>query len=159
MVVRTELCAYTEYKIYPGRGMKFIAKDGRMSLFLNAKADSLFHQKIKAVKLTWTQAWRRMNKKGKVETGARRKNKKTTKFAKAVAGMSLEDMKAKRAQRTQLRKDAADATAKEVKDRMAKRGNKKASNAGAKAAKTGNVGKPQKNQGGAGKQKNFNTRK
>merc|ERR1719191_2348007 len=108
MVVRTELCAYTEYKIYPGRGRKFIAKDGKMTLFLSAKADSLYHQRIKAVKLTWTQAWRRMNKKGKTESGARRKNKKTTKFAKAVAGMSLEEMKRKRAQKTELRKEAAE---------------------------------------------------
>ena len=29
MVIKTELCVYTEYKIYPGRGQKFIAKDGK----------------------------------------------------------------------------------------------------------------------------------
>lgn len=64
MVVKTDSCNYTEYKIYPGRGQKFVAKDGKVSFFITAKADSLFHQKIKAVKLTWSQAWRRMNKKG-----------------------------------------------------------------------------------------------
>lgn len=65
MVVKTDPCAYTEYKIYPGRGQKFVAKDGKITFFISAKADSLWHQKIKAVKLTWSQAWRRMNKKGR----------------------------------------------------------------------------------------------
>ena len=27
MVIKTELCPYTEYRIYPGRGQKLIAKD------------------------------------------------------------------------------------------------------------------------------------
>eukprot|EP00442_Polarella_glacialis_P040992 CAMPEP_0115152878 /NCGR_PEP_ID=MMETSP0227-20121206/66403_1 /TAXON_ID=89957 /ORGANISM="Polarella glacialis, Strain CCMP 1383" /LENGTH=43 /DNA_ID= /DNA_START= /DNA_END= /DNA_ORIENTATION= len=43
MVIKTDLCHYTEYRIYPGHGMKSVAKDG--------KADSLFHQRIKPVKL------------------------------------------------------------------------------------------------------------
>merc|ERR1711971_529671 len=84
MVINTELCHYTEYKVYPGRGQRFVAKDGRVSFFITKKADSLFHQKIKAVKLTWSQAWRRMNKKGKIDTNARKKKGRTQKFAKAI---------------------------------------------------------------------------
>merc|ERR1719454_2609483 len=122
MVVKTDLCVYTEYKIYPGRGIRFIAKDGKGTLFINAKADSLFHQKIKPVKLTWTQAWRRMNKKGKVEEGKSRKGRKAAKFQKAIVGMSLEDIKRKRAQKPELRQAAQEAAKKEAKDRMAKKG-------------------------------------
>merc|ERR1712039_1041556 len=99
MVIKTDLCAYTEYKIYPGRGQKFIGKDAKVSFFISAKADSLFHQRIKAVKLTWSQAWRRMNKKGKIEGGKAKNKKKVTKFQKAIAGMSLEEMQKKRAQK------------------------------------------------------------
>jgi len=55
MVIKTDLCAYTEYRIYPGRGQRFVAKDGKVSFFINSKADSLFHQRIKAVKLRWLQ--------------------------------------------------------------------------------------------------------
>lgn len=29
MVIKTDLCSYTEYRIYPGKGQKFVAKDGK----------------------------------------------------------------------------------------------------------------------------------
>ena len=32
-------------RIYPGHGQKFVAKDAKVSFFINAKADSLFHQR------------------------------------------------------------------------------------------------------------------
>merc|ERR1712190_264908 len=120
-VIKTELCAYTEYKIYPGRGIKFVAKDGKVSLFLSAKADSLFHQRIKPVKLRWTQAWRRMNKKGRVDDQGKKRTRKAQKFQKAIVGMSLEDIKKKKAQKPELRQQARDAAAKEAKARAAKK--------------------------------------
>eukprot|EP00913_Durusdinium_trenchii_P034896 g32643.t1 len=118
MVIKTDLCSYTEYRIYPGHGQKFVAKDAKVSFFINAKADSLFHQRIKPVKLRWTQAWRRMNKKGKVEEGGKKKARKAQKFQKAIVGMSLDDLKKKKAQRPELRaqreKEAKEAKAKAV---------------------------------------------
>merc|ERR1712232_1379925 len=56
-----------------GHGQKFIAKDAKVHYFITAKADSLFHQKIKPVKLRWTQQWRRMNKKKKAQKPELRK--------------------------------------------------------------------------------------
>jgi large subunit ribosomal protein L24e len=135
MVVRTDLCSYTEYKIYPGRGQKFVGKDARISFFITAKADSLFHQRIKAVKLTWTQAWRRMNKKGKVEHASRKKGKKNTKFQKAIVGMSLEDMKRKRAQKTELRNKAKEDAIAEAKQRVANKSKKGPSKSATTAGK------------------------
>eukprot|EP00933_Yihiella_yeosuensis_P036337 TRINITY_DN300_c0_g1_i2.p2 TRINITY_DN300_c0_g1~~TRINITY_DN300_c0_g1_i2.p2 ORF type:complete len:156 (-),score=56.40 TRINITY_DN300_c0_g1_i2:193-660(-) len=109
MVIKTDLCHYTEYRIYPGHGQRFVAKDGKMHFFINSKADSLFHQRIKPVKLRWTQAWRRMNKKGKVEEGGKKKTRKAAKFQKAIVGMSLDDLKKKKAQKPELRQAAAQA--------------------------------------------------
>merc|ERR1712039_529607 len=134
MVIKTELCPYTEYRIYPGRGQKFVAKDGKMHFFISTKAASLFHQKIKPVKLRWTQAWRRMNKKGKVDETGKKRTRKVQKFRKAIVGMSLDDIKKKKAQKPELRKAAAEAAAKEAKARMAKAGAAKAK-AGGKVAK------------------------
>jgi|694.fasta_scaffold96491_2 ribosomal protein L24E len=37
MVIKTELCAFSEWKIYPGRGIRFVAKDGRPFLFLSKR--------------------------------------------------------------------------------------------------------------------------
>ena len=117
MVVKTDICSYTEYKIYPGHGQRFIARDGKSSLFITAKADSLFHQKIKPVKLRWTQAWRRMNKKGKEGEGAKTRKRKAQKFQKAIVGMSLEDIKKKKARVPEIRKEAKEAAARESKAR------------------------------------------
>merc|ERR1712228_847662 len=116
-----DLCVYTEYRIYPGRGQKFVAKDGKVSFFITAKADSLFHQRIKPVKLRWTQAWRRMNKKGKVDEQSKKRTRKAQKFQKAIVGMSLEDIKKKKAQKPELRQQAKDSAAKEAKARQAKK--------------------------------------
>merc|ERR1711972_799408 len=118
---KTDLCAYTEYRIYPGRGQKFVAKDGKVSFFITAKADSLFHQRIKPVKLRWKQAWRRMNKKGKADEQDKKRTRMAQKFQKAIVGMSLEDIKKKKAQKPELRQQAKDAAAKEAKARAAKK--------------------------------------
>merc|ERR1712226_90300 len=111
----------TEYRIYPGRGQKFVAKDAKVSFFISAKADSLFHQRIKPVKLRWTQAWRRMNKKGKADEQAKKRTRKVQKFQKAIVGMTLDDIKKKKAMKPELRQAAKDAAAKEAKARMAKK--------------------------------------
>merc|ERR1712085_164938 len=81
------------------------------------KAASLFHQRIKPVKLRWTQAWRRMNKKGKVDEAGKKRTRKAQKFQKAIVGMSLEDIKKKKAQKPELRQAAKEAAAKEAKAR------------------------------------------
>merc|ERR1719420_1103303 len=134
MVVKTELCAYTEYKIYPGRGQRFIAKDGKTHFFFTSKAASLFHQRIKPVKLRWTQQWRRMNKKGSTDQSSKRKIRRVQKLQKAIVGMSLEDLKKKKAQKPALRQEAKDAAAKEAKLRAQKKGGSGAKAAAPKAA-------------------------
>merc|ERR1712014_315346 len=130
----TDLCAYTEYRIYPGRGQKFVAKDGKVSFFITAKADSLFHQRIKPVKLRWTQAWRRMNKKGKADEQAKKRTRKAQKFQKAIVGMSLDDIKKKKAMKPELRQQAKEQKAKETKARLQAKGKttKPAAKTGAK---------------------------
>merc|ERR1719226_463103 len=142
MVIKTDLCSYTEYRAYPGRGMRYIAKDGKVSYFINAKAESLFQQRIKPVKLRWTQAWRRMNKKGKVDEAAKRRTRKTQKFQKAIVGMSLDDIRQKKAQKPQLRQAAKEAAAKEAKARQSTKA--KAAPGKAKAAPKAQGGKAQK---------------
>merc|ERR1712086_771251 len=101
--------------------MGFIAKDAKVYYFINTKACALFRQRIKAVKLRWTQAWRRMNKKGKADEAGKKRTRKAQKFQKAIVGMSLDDIKKKKAQKPELRKQAQDAAAKESKARTAKK--------------------------------------
>merc|ERR1719488_431085 len=120
MVIKTENCAYTEYKIYPGRGQRFIAKDGKTHFFFTSKVASLFQQRIKPVKLRWTQGWRRMNKKGTTDNTTKGKKRRVQKFQKAIVGMFLEDIKKNKAQKPELRREAKEQAAREAKARQQK---------------------------------------
>ena len=121
MVIKTEPCAFTEYRIYPGRGRKFAAKDGKVYYFISTKAMSLFHQRKKAVKLTWTQAWRRFNKKTKVDEISKRRTRKTTRVQKAIVGISLDEIKRRRAEKPEEREKKLAAAKQEAKQRQQKK--------------------------------------
>lgn len=54
MVIKTQTCEYSEYKIFPGHGKKLISKDGKVHLFINRKMNRLYKHHIKSVKLTWS---------------------------------------------------------------------------------------------------------
>ena len=63
----------------------------------------------------WTQAWRRLNKKGKDEGISRKRVRKVAKVQRAIVGASLEDLLKKKLITKKIA--AADAGVKEVKDR------------------------------------------
>merc|ERR1711933_257474 len=62
---------------------------------------------------------RRMNKKGKVDEQAKKRTRKVQKFQKPIVGMSLDDIRQKKAQKPQLRQAAKEAAAEDAKARMA----------------------------------------
>merc|ERR1711865_626683 len=124
------------------------AKDAKVHYFISKKARRLHRHKIKPVELRWTQAWRRMNKKGKVDESGKKRTRKVQKFQKAIVGMSLDDIKKKKAQKPELRQAAKEAVAKEAKagqsTSKSKTGGKpaaaKATGKQAKASKAGAAG-------------------
>ena len=120
MVTKTEKCSYTEFKIYPGRGRRFVGRDGKLHYLISSKVRSLFHQKIKPVKLTWTLVWRGFHKKIKVDDIVKKRTRKTTRVQKAVVGMSLEEIKRRKAETRDQRDKNAEVAAKEVKERKQK---------------------------------------
>lgn len=120
MVIKTESCVFTENKIYPGHGTQFVRRDGRLVRFLDPKAASLYHQGRKAQRLTWTQAWRRMNKKVRIEAVQKRARKKRVKLAKAVGGLSVEELRRRRNQKPELRSAQREAALREIKERKKK---------------------------------------
>merc|ERR1712216_358543 len=100
MVIKTDPCAFSEMKIYPGRGTKFVSKDGKTHLFISSKTRSLFHQRIKPVKLTWTQASRRFNKKTKV-VDIQKKRAETTEVRDSNLEASKKELKARNVKKMQ----------------------------------------------------------
>eukprot|EP00922_Rhytidocystis_sp_ex-Travisia-forbesii_P007249 GHVS01010555.1.p1 GENE.GHVS01010555.1~~GHVS01010555.1.p1 ORF type:complete len:159 (+),score=37.84 GHVS01010555.1:63-539(+) len=145
--IKTDICSFSEYRIYPGRGKRFIARDGKVHMFITSKSASLFKQKKKAARLTWTQGWRRLNKKMRVETTQKKKSRKTAKVQKAIVGLTVDDIKRKRAQRPELRQAARDAALKEARERQQQKQAKKAAapqKVAAAPQKSGTVPKQQK---------------
>lgn len=112
-----EICCLSEYRIYPGNGKLFIRRDGKPMYFGSSKAFSLTMQRKKPAKLVWTQAWRRLNKKGLTETLTKKRVRRTNKVARAVVGISLDDIRKRAAQKPEFRTAQRDAALKEVKTR------------------------------------------
>ena len=96
-----------------------------MLRFLSSKNASLYHQGIKAMRLTWTQAWRRLNKKVKADAVSRRRNRRRVRLQKAVGGISLDELRKKCAQKPAFRKAQREAAARQVKERRQKAAEKK----------------------------------
>jgi large subunit ribosomal protein L24e len=130
-----------------------IRRDGKPIWLGTSKAFSLTIQRKKAVKLVWTQAWRRLHKKGLTDTVAKKRSRRAGKVQRAVVGASLEDIKKKTAQKSEIRTAAKEAALKELKDRKAT--NKVKSGGAAKVPKKAVPGqtfqKVPKHMGGHGK--------
>lgn len=120
MVVKTELCAFSEARIYPGHGLRFIRRDGQTLFFITSKARQLFNQGIKPSKLTWTMAWRRLHKKDKKEEGSKQRKRRVVRVQRAIVGLSAEEIAKKRAEPPKVREAAREAALKEAKERAAK---------------------------------------
>ena len=96
-----------------------IRRDGKPIWLGSSKAYSLTIQRKKAAKLVWTQAWRRLHKKGLSETATKKRNRKTGKVQRAVVGASLDDIRKKAAQKSEIRSAAKESALKELKARKA----------------------------------------
>lgn len=120
MVVKTEVCEFSEYKIYPGKGHKFVSKDGKTHLFITKKCRFIFLRKTKAQRIRWTTAWRRLNKKIKTDEISKKKKRRVVRVQKALVGISLEDIKRKRTEKPEIRQAQLEAAKREIQDRRKK---------------------------------------
>ena len=120
MVTKTEKCSWSDLNVYPGKGKKFVSKDGKTFFFLNKKVAHHWHNKTKPVKLTWTTAWRRFNKKDQAQTKDKKKTKKTTRVQKAIVGMNLDEIKRRKDTKSDFRSKLREEARKEVQDKKKK---------------------------------------
>ena len=119
MVIKTATCSYTDYKIYPAKGIIFVAKDGTTMKLIGRKVRMLFHRKTKAQLITWTQAWRKHHKKVNVEVKGKKKRTKVEKVQREIVGMSLDIIN--RRKNADEQKKLKDQVEKEIKDRKQKK--------------------------------------
>merc|ERR1711934_1155290 len=117
-IMKIEICPYSGYKIYPGRGRTLIKQDGKTFKFLDARTHKAHLLKRNPRKVTWTVLYRRKHRKGIEEEVSKKRTKRTQKFQRAVVGATLQDILAKRNQKPDVRKaqrEQAIRAAKEVK--------------------------------------------
>merc|ERR1711868_313895 len=72
MVVKTETCNYSGFRIYPGHGKKFVRSDQKMFTFITGKAMQCQLMKRRNLTTKWTVHYRRINKKGSIEEAKKR---------------------------------------------------------------------------------------
>jgi len=126
-----------------------IRRDGKPLWLGSSKAHSLTLQRKKAAKLVWTQAWRRLHKKGLTETAAKKRTRRVNKVQRAVVGATLEDIRKKATEKSSVRSAQREAALKEVKGRKTAA---KGKSGGRKAAPKGSTfQKVPKHMGGKGK--------
>merc|ERR1719352_1488868 len=151
MVIKTELCNFSGMRIYPGHGRKMIRGDSKPFWFLNGRCHADFIMRRNPRKLSWTQLYRRLHKKGTLEEVAKRRTRKVVKVQRVVEGADLAAIKAKRNQKPEVRQAAREAAMREVK--ASKKSKKSSSSKGGKGRSRVNPdtkGSGQKK--GAGKQ-------
>merc|ERR1711912_77826 len=118
MVVKTETCNYSGFRIYPGHGKKFVRSDQKMFTFITGKAMQCQLMKRRNLTTKWTVHYRRINKKGSIEEAEkRRRAKKTTVKTREIVGLSEEMLAKKRAARPAQKDKQKDAVLAHLKSR------------------------------------------
>ena len=93
MVIKYQTCAFSEYKIAPGHGMRYCEVNGKTHIFITKKVRRLSRHGKKPLSIRWTLKWRTAHKKGKVEeTKHKVQKQKKERQVKAIVGMSLEEI-------------------------------------------------------------------
>merc|ERR1719152_392580 len=121
MVVKSETCSFSGNKIFPGHGIRYIRTDGRLFLFINGKAEASLLMKRNPRKISWTQFYRRLHKKGQTEETAKKRAARKVKVQRAYVGASLDVIKAKAQQKPEVRAAAREAALREQKAANAKK--------------------------------------
>merc|ERR1739848_340802 len=135
MVVKTDVCHYSELKIYPGHGTKIITREGKIHIYLHKKARHQAQKKIKVQQIKWTTAWRRHNKKIKATDMAKKKRRRAKKVVREIVCMTADEIQRRKNESTNEKNARMSEATGQIKERRAKL---------AKASQANNKAAPQK---------------
>ena len=120
MVVKTEVCSFSELKIFPGKGIRYMSKDCKLPIFLNKKSCRLYLRKVKPQKIRWCTAWRRVNKKLETGDNLRKKRKRARRIIREIVGMDIETISKKKNESKEERAALAEKAIRQIRERKAK---------------------------------------
>jgi len=95
--------------------MKFVRGDGRSFVFFSNKSACKYYAKRNPRECTWTLLYRQQHRKAQAEEVAKKKAHKIQQVERAVAGLSLEELRLRRNQKPEVRQAAREAALKEIK--------------------------------------------
>merc|ERR1712093_910870 len=87
MVIKTETCSYSGFKIWPGRGKTYVRIDQKSFRFGDGKAEACHLMNRRNLTTRWTAHYRRINKKG---ISAEEATKKSTAVRRDITGLNME---------------------------------------------------------------------
>ncbi|KAI0821490.1 ribosomal protein L24e-domain-containing protein [Irpex lacteus] len=115
LLQKVEIDSFSGFRIYPSKGRLFVRGDSKVFRFSTSKNESLFLQRKNPRKIAWTQAYRRMHKKGITEEVAKKRSRKTVKHQRGIVGADLAAIAARRNQSAQERLSARTAAIQKAK--------------------------------------------
>ena len=117
MVVKTEVCNFSENKIYPGKGIRIITRDGKLAILSTKKSRAFYKRKTKGQVIRWTVIWRRINKKMKTDHTLKRKKRKARRIVKGIVGMDREDIRRRKEETPEEREAQREKAIREIKEK------------------------------------------
>merc|ERR1712062_529323 len=90
--------------------------NGKSYKFLSSRTHKAHLLKRNPRNTSWTVLYRRKHKKGAEEDVSKKRNKRTQKFQRAVVGVTLQDIMAKRNQKPEVRKAQREQAVRAAKD-------------------------------------------
>ena len=120
MVLKTEICAFSENKIYPGKGTRYMTKDGRLFSLVHSKALALFSRKVKGQSVRWSIIWRTVNKKQRTDETNKRKRRRNKKIVRDIQGLNKDEIKRKQGESKEEKAAQNEKAIRELKERKAR---------------------------------------
>lgn len=115
-VIRTEVCAFSAFKVHPGHGIRYVRTDNKVVFFRDSKSKLHYLKKRKPGQFRWSAVYRRIHKSKKTLI-AKKKVRKVAKVQRAVAGTTVAAIQKKRVQKPEERTAAREAALAELKKR------------------------------------------
>merc|ERR1739841_327795 len=116
MVIKTETCSYSGFKIWPGRGKTYVRIDQKSFRFGDGKAEACHLMKRRNLTTKWTVHYRRINKKGisADEAAKKRRSKAKSSVRRDISGLTMDVVQKAKVSRPAKKSTAKDAALKEL---------------------------------------------
>mmetsp|Transcript_11140 Transcript_11140/g.12263 ORF Transcript_11140/g.12263 Transcript_11140/m.12263 type:complete len:150 (+) Transcript_11140:32-481(+) len=124
--MKTELCSFSQRRIYPGHGMTYVRTNLQLLNFqVQGSRKYVINKKKNPRFVRWTVVYRKVNKKGNYKVVKRRKvTRRMTKRERAYVGATVENMRQRKSKASKAKEDKS--VLEKVKARKAEQAKRKA---------------------------------